>query len=437
MTIIKIFAGTIISVMLNQRHSQILQGEQRQVQRTRRVSKSFIEATSAPGADTRLIERIEENPLFQELSAAGLIRKNFISSTSSNNYLVEQAVRFVQEHQLDRQPDWDYVLNKSQSEDWPKWAQRWCVPRTELRRALSAIRGNEKRVSREVSLDDLPARSEPRSPNSVETADASDRTNSKGHTLTSEKLLAVVSVAPDGQLNINLRARRAVACYSIPDEAVLNGWLEAHQSKIQYRSLEEDMHTVNEISQQLNAVLNVICQKQKAFLASGDSSRLAPLQQADVAREAGCDPSFVSRYAGDIIETPHGRYLVSELLLREQDAVGRVADAHPEWSANQIADYLANEYGLQMSRQSVSRHRIKWRKKQKASLEDQAVKAKINELLENFELTTQQFAQYFLSGDYELWEIIEETGCSRIAAESLAKAAAQARAVLKPETEGI
>jgi len=105
-------------------------------------------------------------------------------------------------------------------------------------------------------------------------------------------------------------------------------------------------------------VVAAIFERQRAYFASGDDLDLAPLGQADLARELDEHQSTISRAVRNrYVQTPHGVHELQYYCQRKRDVVARLCAAHPEASDREIGALLLARHGCRIARRTVAYHR--------------------------------------------------------------------------------
>ncbi|GBC98895.1 hypothetical protein HRbin17_01412 [bacterium HR17] len=335
-------------------------------------------------------------------------------------FMERHAVAFVHRHRLYDRPEWQFLLTHPRAEEFlPDWAQQWGVPERELRRVIRYLRQytpprqdmlladfrDEQAVPAPSGVDDfgelidlatdfvrrygvsqqefvdyfLSGRYSPeviaqRFGCSVAEArsllDALDHLEVQemvvGAPLTMEplpqvpatdSLLAEVWVDNEGQVRWRFVQQRYYLRYLIDWERLAE-WKRRQGTAPALTDLLDALQALNERSGVLASLVHRVCQAQREFLVTGAPLSLRPLTQAEVARQIGCHRSVVCRLVrGQWIKTPHGRIPLTDLLPRTQEIVARLFHTYPDWSDQQIADYLQQRWGVRLSRRTVTYHR--------------------------------------------------------------------------------
>lgn len=123
----------------------------------RLISRSFLLAYGDSSSARRLIEELEADPVFRWLQQSGIIHRRIVHGaipvTRRQLFSLEQAVLFVREHALDRQPDWNGALSDPlTAERISELALLWSVEPRALGGVLRTLRGSEKGKGREIEL---------------------------------------------------------------------------------------------------------------------------------------------------------------------------------------------------------------------------------------------------------------------------------------------
>lgn len=157
-------------------------------------------------------------------------------------------------------------------------------------------------------------------------------------------------------LRLQILDERLTARYSINRDA-LRAW-GATESNDQLRDIVDRISAINERCGAMHVLLHTTCSLQRDFIASGDLIDMRPLFQAEVARRIQYHRSVVSRLVREkLIETPHGRYELAELMPGPGEVIARTACAHPDWTDARIAQHLFDRFAVRLSRRVVNYHR--------------------------------------------------------------------------------
>jgi hypothetical protein len=176
----------------------------------------------------------------------------------------------------------------------------------------------------------------------------------------------VASITRDGsglpRLAMDAEAEYAQTYYLEP--GAIDALYELAGSAAEADDLLRWIRDVNRRKSVLHQLLAALLRRQAAYLASGDVTDLAPLTQADLARDTDEHPSTVSRLLRDRWIDIHGTPRPIELLLpsRTQVIAGLLA-AMPESPDRVIAEELHRRFGLKLSRRSINYHRSKLERK--------------------------------------------------------------------------
>jgi sigma-54-like protein len=335
-------------------------------------------------------------------------------------HMIERAVEFVKRHDLDRHSEWKHALLGHYSHNQLSiWAQDWQVPEEELRRVLwflrlqpQPARGMSQPLGN--SVDQVPGANEVAEPEDViEVAQAFVRryhltqqdfidyvlsgdygsaelagrfkcslqeaeqlqevltrlelrkilmssephAGSQNVRSAADQIVAQVQAQPGKELLVRFLDEQATVCYSI-DHAALEAWRSRTARTQEVRSLLGRIRAVNERFGAVRAIIHRVCALQKEFIASSDPLDLRPVTQAEVARHVGCHRSVVSRVIrAKVLQTDHGQYALSEFMPGMREVIELVAEAHPEWTDQEISEYLSDRFGIRLSRRGVNYHR--------------------------------------------------------------------------------
>lgn len=140
------------------------------------------------------------------------------------------------------------------------------------------------------------------------------------------------------------------------------------------RELLQELRAVNQRKTVLVRLVTYLYKYQYRFFATGKRTNLLPLTQAKVARDLQEEEATVSRLIRDkTLRTPWGTYplqwgfvrtgKVVEFLLTEREPE-EIASGKRErpFTDKQIQEILRREYGVELSRRSITYHRNKFRK---------------------------------------------------------------------------
>lgn len=147
-------------------------------------------------------------------------------------------------------------------------------------------------------------------------------------------------------------------CYYV-DEKCLSQVEDALLATDTQRVLVE-VRNLGKCGNLLRTVIEVIVRSQEDFFISGTASSLAPLPQAWVARKCDVPRSAVCRIIRNrCIESPWGQLHLQDLCPSVGNVVRAIAEANPDWSAPEIAEYLQAVHGVVISSRTVAHHRSK------------------------------------------------------------------------------
>lgn len=175
------------------------------------------------------------------------------------------------------------------------------------------------------------------------------------------EIVGYAHVTAGGWLSIQFRDERLHGMRYLIDEERLRSFLRSCHDEEVHR-LINSLRYINQWRSLLGRVVWIICREQQRFIISGDELMLKPLPQAEVARQLGHHRSHVCRvirHRG--IATPHGKYSLSFLCPSKERVIWYVAKRYPDWTDQQIADFLFHYHGCRIPRRTVSYHRAKIR----------------------------------------------------------------------------
>ncbi len=110
-------------------------------------------------------------------------------------------------------------------------------------------------------------------------------------------------------------------------------------------------------------VVAALFEKQRAYFASGDELDLAPLGQADLARELKEAQSTISRAVrGRYLQTPYGTHELQFYCQRKRDVIARLCAAFPEVGDRELGELLYRRHGCRIARRTVAYHRAALRR---------------------------------------------------------------------------
>ncbi len=348
--------------MLTQKPRPAIQTKVKLLQR--RPSSVFLRAVSSREEAARLKSEIEGLSLFRELLTRGIIRKAHLQGlVPQDKYLsfrLKEAIAFINRYNLESQPEWSQVFNNAQTEEYiGQLAQRWKVPREELRRLLrllstqssgrdsyqSTIPLAEDKLVATTNVPDLgdivevvagfvsryglsqqdfinhvlSGNSDPQALSSLfgcEVNEARLVLKSVSHleivAAFTEEAAVHASDLPAGNIPIaenviaealmtsdtRLQVRfldKQVSALYLINYEQLEQWQEGSSGHDQLRSLLQAIQALNERNGALANIVQTISSIQLEFIASGDPSTLRPLSQSEVALRVGYHRSVVSR----------------------------------------------------------------------------------------------------------------------------------------------
>ncbi|MBI4871549.1 MAG: hypothetical protein HY814_08275 [Candidatus Riflebacteria bacterium] len=135
------------------------------------------------------------------------------------------------------------------------------------------------------------------------------------------------------------------------------------------RELIEQLRAVNQRKTVLCRIVSCLFRRQYRYLLSGDCLHMAPLTQAQVARELQEEEATVSRLARDkLIVTPQGEFplrklfrkvadLVHDLIVLREAAELAAGKRREPYTDSELQRILEHEYGVRLSRRAVTYHR--------------------------------------------------------------------------------
>jgi hypothetical protein len=137
--------------------------------------------------------------------------------------------------------------------------------------------------------------------------------------------------------------------------------LGALEGEITRGDAEELMEVLRHVNQRRNVQCRVVAavfERQRRYFASGDDLDLAPLGQADLARELDEHQSTISRAVRNrYLRTPYGSHELQYYCQRKRDVIARLCSAHPDASDREIGDLLLTRFGCRIARRTVAYHR--------------------------------------------------------------------------------
>ncbi|HKY42877.1 MAG TPA: hypothetical protein VJM50_07255 [Pyrinomonadaceae bacterium] len=370
--------------------------------------KSHIESRS-------LFQELLTRGIIRKVNLRGLIPQD-----KYLNYRLKEAIAFINRYNLESQPEWSRVFDNEQTEAYvDQLARNWRVPKEELRRLLRLLsaKSNERGykpgapladhelvaadgvldvgdrvekiadfVSRyELSQQDfvnyiLSGSYDSRELSSrfgCDITEAEDTLKLVSHLefieafredsavesfglrvarAPEENVLAEVRIASGVRLEVRFLDNQKSGLYLVNYRDLEH--LEAPDQAVQIRSLIEAIQALNERSGTLANIVQTISSIQRDFIASGDFLDLRPLSQAEVALYVGCHRSVVSRLIrGEKVLISNRTLLLSELMPRTKDVIGRLLEATPYRTDSQIAKHLLQKFNIRITPRAVNHHR--------------------------------------------------------------------------------
>jgi hypothetical protein len=185
-------------------------------------------------------------------------------------------------------------------------------------------------------------------------------TASTASSLQAEEPVAHVQVNEDGSLAIQFssesiyvqRYRIRVQDDQIPSDA---------------KDLLYQLRFINQRLNTLSRMINVLCDHQKQYLATGNPLYLKPYAQADLARSLKASKGERSEHASTVcrlirdksIGTPQGVLPLKFFCQSKTDVIARVVREYPDKSDNEIRTILEHDYDCKIARRTVAYHRGK------------------------------------------------------------------------------
>lgn len=141
------------------------------------------------------------------------------------------------------------------------------------------------------------------------------------------------------------------------DPAALAG-IERAEERRQADDLLSVLRHINQRRSVQCRLVAALFEKQKAYLTSGEELDLAPVSQADLARELRENQSTISRAVrGRYIDTPYGTHELQFYCQRKRDVVLRLSAAFPDGTDRELQSMLRERYGCDIARRTVAYHR--------------------------------------------------------------------------------
>jgi hypothetical protein len=375
----------------------------------------LIAAFGSLGSD--LESQVRANPYFHELLASGILKElrlgGRVPQAAHQDFALARAVRLVQDHGIDREPEWPSLLRSPLADRrLDDLAAKWRVPPADLRAAVRALRGGDDPARSRAPLDDASYRAAAGATFPVEILEvAAHFVERYGLTqqdfvdlflrdTPSPELLAARLNADRREVNAvceavarldvldasasvpvleppapsGLRVLAAVTCAGEQlairllsddlqrrfhiDRDRARDWIEASPDRRAREAFLEWIRSLNERAGARLRVLTCICSRQRRFIADGDSRRLAPLSQSAVAKETAYHRSVVSRVVNAAaVETPHGVVALTALTPGPGPVVRTIVEREPALSDVGVADRLMHDFGVRLSRRTINYHR--------------------------------------------------------------------------------
>jgi len=143
-------------------------------------------------------------------------------------------------------------------------------------------------------------------------------------------------------------------------ESAADGSATSAEKVAEARDLLSRARLINQRLSALSRLITTLCNRQVDYLKSGDTRRLNPLAQAELARAMGEHPSTISRLIRrKIIETPWGKIPLLYLCQSKTDVVARLIGDFPKLTDQEVVSKLRDEFDCSIARRTVAYHRGK------------------------------------------------------------------------------
>lgn len=388
------------------------------------LSGSRLFAFRVSDSDRLTESRLFSDSCFQALLEAKIVRvvriRGRIPESDYQNHQLEQAIAFVQLHQLDTRRGWrDALVSHNWQQQVMIWATEWRVSADELRRTLYTLRAPDLSSSlpykRDVCVSDSSFKVADHSQliarateftarfqvphqqfvnfffsgqhNAEDIAQALGCSHSAAASMLQEiaqidieevqqeskqigsciralppsatpQIVADIIMDDSAGLKITLRPGYLQTRFVV-NEAEFRVWLNhSPEQRAIARSIQKTLYHLNDEAGTAAAIIHTMCTNQAKFLGTADSVDRVPLSQAEVARQSGCHRSVVCRFLPDnAVAIGHRRVPLVDMILGHGEALRRIFQTQPDWSDREVACYAHEHWGLSLSRRTINYHR--------------------------------------------------------------------------------